>query len=355
VSEPPSDEAQVQFLLHVQRLLNEGLFTATYKYALLLALADIAVEIGDYSGAPVLVPISRIAQKYIVYYWRQAVPYFPQIGQPGIILQQNTDRQAAIVAAIAEARNKYGTIVNLQRDGHAWGRLVARVAGYFWQQPLWRLQRIGDRVLDFLYENRQVGARVRDIELRPGVAFCLRRFHGLLTQMVRNDWLTYIRKVNNVALGAGSDLGEFLFGSARADLSGIRPILARLQGGRCFYCGQDLVGEGDVDHFIPWSRYPVDLGHNFVAAHSTCNLAKGSRLAAEEHLARWARRNVSFGADIAAACDEVGMMHDLVASVRIAAWAYEQTAASNGLLWLANVALVETTGRWREALEAEAI
>jgi hypothetical protein len=35
----PSPEDQVQFLLNIQRLLTEGQFTATYKYALLLALA----------------------------------------------------------------------------------------------------------------------------------------------------------------------------------------------------------------------------------------------------------------------------------------------------------------------------
>lgn len=353
--ERPTDEAQVQFLLHLQRLLNEGHFTATYKYALLLALADIAVEFGDDSGAPLLVPVPRIAQKYIAYYWRQAVQYFPQIGQPGVILQQNTDRQAAIVAAIAEVRNKYGTIVNLQRNQEDWNRLVKRVAGYFWQQPLWRLQRIGDHVLDFLYENRPIGARVSDIELRPGVAFCLRRFHPLLTQMVRNDWLTYIRKVNSRELGAASDLGEFLFGSARADLSEIRPTLIRLQGGRCFYCRQDLVGAGDVDHFIPWSRYPVDLGHNFVVAHSSCNLAKGSMLAAEEHLDRWTQRNLSVGSEIAETCGRTGMMHDLPTSLRIAAWAYEQTAASGGLLWLAHAALTTITDRWREILEEAAI
>lgn len=33
-----------------QRLLAEGLFTATYKYALLAALADLSVESGDDSG-----------------------------------------------------------------------------------------------------------------------------------------------------------------------------------------------------------------------------------------------------------------------------------------------------------------
>ena len=33
-----SPESQVQFLLQIQRLLGEGLFTATYKFALLMAL-----------------------------------------------------------------------------------------------------------------------------------------------------------------------------------------------------------------------------------------------------------------------------------------------------------------------------
>ena len=34
-----------------------------------------------------------------------------------------------------------------------------------------------------------------------------------------------------------------------------------------------MTGEGCVDHFIAWSRYPVDLGHNLVLAHNGCNEA----------------------------------------------------------------------------------
>jgi len=33
--------------LQVQRLLDEGLFVATYKFALLLDLADLSIEQGD--------------------------------------------------------------------------------------------------------------------------------------------------------------------------------------------------------------------------------------------------------------------------------------------------------------------
>ena len=42
----PSPEAQLAFLTKVQRLFAEGDFTATYKFALLIALAAVAVERG---------------------------------------------------------------------------------------------------------------------------------------------------------------------------------------------------------------------------------------------------------------------------------------------------------------------
>ena len=49
--QPAADE-QIRFLVNLQRLLDEGLFVASYKFALLLALADLSVEYGDDTGAP---------------------------------------------------------------------------------------------------------------------------------------------------------------------------------------------------------------------------------------------------------------------------------------------------------------
>ena len=47
-------------------------------------------------------------------------------------------------------------------------------------QPLWKLQNVagGDR-LEFLYINTDEYS-VRDITLRPGIAYCFRAFHGRL-------------------------------------------------------------------------------------------------------------------------------------------------------------------------------
>ena len=42
----PGAEQQLQFLQHLQRLFDEGDFVTTYKYALLMTLAELAVESG---------------------------------------------------------------------------------------------------------------------------------------------------------------------------------------------------------------------------------------------------------------------------------------------------------------------
>jgi hypothetical protein len=62
---PPTSEDQIRFLVQIQRLLNEGLFVATYKFALLQSLADIAIEQGDDSEASLAVSTDAIAEKFI--------------------------------------------------------------------------------------------------------------------------------------------------------------------------------------------------------------------------------------------------------------------------------------------------
>jgi hypothetical protein len=103
---PPTADEQVQFLVNLQRLLAEGLFVAAYKFALLLSLADLAVEKGDDSGNALKIGTEDIAEKFVQYYWRQAVPYVT----PGhaAVLQQNAGKQAKVVRVLEVARHRYG-------------------------------------------------------------------------------------------------------------------------------------------------------------------------------------------------------------------------------------------------------
>jgi len=116
-----------------------------------------------------------------------------------------------------------------------------------------------------------------------------------------------------------------------------------------------LKDRSDVDHFIPWSRYPVDFGHNFVLAHGACNINKADRLAAVEHLEKWCVRNEMYGEELATAFGERNIIHDQDSSWRVTAWAYEQAQISSSLVWRQNDELVTLTPEWRAVLMAGSI
>ena len=54
---------------------DEGEFQATYKYALLLTLAELAVEHGVDAGGEIDLPMQLVAEKFAEFYWRKVAPY----------------------------------------------------------------------------------------------------------------------------------------------------------------------------------------------------------------------------------------------------------------------------------------
>ena len=338
-----SDE-QIRFLENLQRLLDEGQFVASYKFALLLSLADLSIEKGNDSGSPLMLTTEAIAEKFIQYYWRQAVPY-PAVQNPRV-LKQNTGKQAAVISLIAAARAQRGdTLASMVRQEPFWRNLLRDVSRVVSVMPLWKLQTVGGKCLDFLYENSETG---RTVELRPGVAYCFRKFHPLIADLVRGAWLRYVRQQNIDILGESTDLNQFLFGSERAALTVVRPVLIDIQQGRCFYCKRSLSPlSTHVDHFIAWSRYPIDLGHNFVLADNRCNSQKCDRLPAYDHLSAWTERNRRFGDQIGGAMEERGIIAELTVSTRVTQWAYEQTESANGLTWIRADELEPLNPSWR--------
>jgi hypothetical protein len=102
----PTPAEQIRFLTNIQRLLPEGLFTATYKYALIAALADLSVESGDDSGRRLPLSTFAIAEKFIEYYWRHATPYATV--NDARVLRQNTGNTAKIISLILEAQEQHG-------------------------------------------------------------------------------------------------------------------------------------------------------------------------------------------------------------------------------------------------------
>jgi hypothetical protein len=173
--------------------------------------------------------------------------------------------------------------------------------------------------------------------------------------MVRGSWVRYVRRFNPTPLGTTTDLQEFLFGSERSPLVSAVPVLTDLQQDECFYCSKRMKGEAvHVDHFIPWSRYPVDLGHNFVLAHARpCNLKKSDRLPAINHLNAWVQRNERYGKELAVALEARGMVQDLATSNQVARWAYSTLESANGLTWQRGDELTRLDPAWRTLLDKQ--
>ncbi len=311
-----SPAQQIEFLTNLQRLLAEGSFVSTYKYAPLLALADLSVELGRDDDERLVIPTHRIGEKFTEYYWRQSVPYLPASGSDSGLLQQNSGEVPRIIKLVLAAHGASGgSLAEFRRDERAWKRTVAEVAAQVRKMPLWKLQTVGDQKLDFLYEN---SGRGTSVTLRPGVGVCLRKHYALVVDLVKGAWAHYVRRYNASRLAEKADLHEFPFGSERASLAVVRPILEHFQEGECFYCHRRLGAEGGhVDHFVPWSRYPVDLGHNFVLVHAGCNERKSDRLPALEHLRAWTRQNQEVGQEKAREFERHGVIHHLATSVRI--------------------------------------
>ena len=341
---------QLQFLLKLQSLLTEGRFVASYKFALLLAICDLCVEMDAPDESELRVPLNRIAEKFIVYYWRHVLPYVPAPDSNAFVLRQNTGRQAAIIRRVQDAHQSFhGSLSAAQQNHVSWTNLVAAVRGIVLEMPLWKLQRIGESVDPFIYRQ---DCLVNDcIELLPGVADCMRAFHGLISELIRTSWIRYIRQTNAAALQGDRDLTEFLFGAERVQLAPVAQLLTVLQSGNCFYCDRQARESAEVDHFVPWSRYPSDLGHNFVMAHAACNRNKGASLPAECHLAKWVNRNERNDGSFAQELRQLGIVTDWNSSRQVAHWAYESADAVGAPLWMATAEMVPITDQWRTILD----
>lgn len=325
----PSEARQLEFLSSVQRLLDEGQFTATYKFALLAALVDIAVERGRDDDERLPVPLLAIGEKFVEFFWNHTRPY--RGVEP---LYQNKGRNIALLSLLTHAQAGGATTLAAVRKSAGWPRLLEQAARQVKSMPLFKLQTLRGGVKHcFLYdESLQEGA----ICLLPGVGFCLRRFASFVRSLARSGWLREVRgnARNAYAIGETDSLEEFLFGTERVALGAAREILLPMQAGRCFYCGARIGTAAHVDHFVPFALYPGSLAHNLVVAHAECNTDKSDLLADLPYLDRWRERNLRFGDELGAVMAERGVTGSLQAAEGVARWAYGRARAAGALLWV---------------------
>jgi 5-methylcytosine-specific restriction endonuclease McrA len=181
----------------------------------------------------------------------------------------------------------------------AFQALIQRVEWKLVEMPLPRLQVVGNSPGSFIYDiGWDSTVRRRDltdgqfdnqIRFKPDVSEYLVQLNGLLRPLIQRKWAAMVAKLNRLE---DARLEKVLFGFDRVATMKVRSALWDTQDRRCFYCG-DRVSSPDgaeVDHFIPWARYPDNGIHNFVVADPRCNANKRDFLAASAHVKQWVER-----------------------------------------------------------------
>jgi 5-methylcytosine-specific restriction endonuclease McrA len=318
----------IGFAEKILELLDEGRYTATYKYAVLLALIDLCLEGTQESGPPQTVTTRQLADKIIELYWPHSIPFAGQTS--AVVLRQNTNGQAEIVSEIRRFREQHASAPSVPHwesritAPAAYEKLVQRVEWKLIEMPLPRLQTMGDAQRRFIYQinweasvtQRDFGSHLRGgvgifdnrVLLMPGVGEYFVQLSGLLRPLIQRRWAAMVAQINRLE---ESQLDRFMFGADRTPTARIRVGLWEIQGRRCFYCGDRIsdLANAHVDHFVPWSRYPDDSLDNFVIADKSCNGNKSNSLAAHAHLTQWVLR-------FAASSIEYTQLGDLATAAR---------------------------------------
>ena len=305
-----TDEASetIAFGEKVLLLLDQGAFTATYKFAVLLAMTDLCMERAARDGhAPTKLHPRDLALKTVELYWAHTALFRGEL-----LLRQNSGSQAAIVTAIRDFRERLGEQATTPArarhlDPIGFEALLDQVEWKLIQMPLPRLQRIGGQDEWFIYhidwtrEPRRSAVRSgrldTTIRLLPGVGERLVRLSGLLRPLIQRQWAQQVARFNRQEVKE-YELEEFLFGAPRTAPARLVKDLRELQDDLCFYCDDRLTRKIEVDHFIPWARHPDDGIHNLVVAHDGCNRAKRDFLAATDHVERWDARLDAYAPDL---------------------------------------------------------
>ncbi len=355
----------------VLAILDEGSFSATYKYAVLMALLDLCFEHTSTKGVPPDALTTRqVAEKVLELYWPQCVPYADERG----VLRQggvNHRQQAELVKRIVEFRHEHAAqpLHSASRAQLAqpdrYKRLLDFVEWKLIEMPLPRLQVIGRTEDRFLYQygwTRDVSqstVKANDFDnrllLMPGIAEALIRLNTLLRPLIRREWLRLVQLFNRARIPV-SELETFLFDREREALGALHDPLRELQAGRCFYCDERAGGGDQVDHFIPWARYPNNAIENLVVAHAACNNSKRDFLATAQHVGKWTARLAQRAGELRDIAADTAWETATDRSRRVAVAIYAQLPDA-ALLWGNRdhfVAYGDERGRIEQALRAAA-
>jgi hypothetical protein len=270
-----------KYLRSALQILDRGLKTNSYKFALLRALADA----GERGLASNVIGFEWLAERFVSYYWPLTVTFR---------VRQATDptRDPVVMRFIRQEVAALGLSSNTRLQNYTKehrGRYTellskcCRLAGCFDEViPRFHNLRGGAAVPAILYRCAD-----QQILLEEGAIEFLSAYHRTLQLLALGSWVQFTEQFT-----FAPRLYEKIAGvSPERKHERYRSFLLQIQGTDCFYCGCHNDKPLHVDHVIPWSFVLEDRVWNLVLACQMCNSAKRDRTPGDSVLGKLSTRN----------------------------------------------------------------
>lgn len=277
-----------KYLHSIVQIVDRGLKSNSYKFALLRALSDF----GKQKLKTDSIDFEWLAERFIGYYWPLTVKFR---------VRQATDasRDPVIMRFIRDELKESGIHSPIDVEGfkkcHAskYMELVRKCCnrGGCFDEVVPRFHNLGPGTVTpvklYSYTSKQ-------LKLEDGVADFLSEYHHVLFLLAVGGWVRFTEQFT-----FAPKLYEKIAGNIPIRKhERYRRFLKEVQGEKCFYCQTEKETAFHVDHVIPWSFVLEDRVWNLVLACKECNVSKSDRIPDVSHLRNLNVRNAKLISEI---------------------------------------------------------
>jgi alkylhydroperoxidase family enzyme len=304
----------------IERILSQGKKSSTYKLAVLRAVIDFVIEhpAREPRNGFHFIPLVELARRALAYYWRPALEEVPQGSAPTQRLPQlvaELSRSGVTVPRLElpDPAAGYALSLWIQEAKALPAALVAtlvEIRKTLLEQPIQYIHNVGDDqpgIFSILttsglsfsasYEQHRkaalrVGGSMRRarswlalIDAEQGYIVLSARSYEEISAL--RFWLRdaiiirWARECERFAKGQRAvPIHTFELEAPERDSEKVRAVKAvyRHMGlDHCLYTDEALGDSWDLDHFLPWSRFPVNLFWNLVPAAPAANRGKAGK------------------------------------------------------------------------------
>ena len=296
-------EANTRPIDQIEGVLNHDKKTATYKFALFRALAEIATQspnsVNWLADGKVALPVRYVAEKWLQYYWGliESETFLPQINaetasspkpirfRKKLFLLVNTFRKIGGYSRFRSERNKALLSVDVQKILQG---VMADICLAITNGPVEHSGQGLDTGKIFEYDTR-----LKQIIIPVDLWIELSHLGYWVCQAVILQWAEMVKNLDR-NIDVGYVVGLLLDKEDIRTTQEARKLFRKTQNLECVWTGKDLKAEFEVDHVIPFDLWHNNDLWNLMPSSKDANRQKSNRLPSSDLLTKRRDRIIGY-------------------------------------------------------------